>query len=52
MPWGESFTFYEPTGARGITHGDMIDLNRENVAGFDVREKYVEIVSGLKDKGF
>lgn len=52
MPWGESFTFYEPTGARGITHGDMIDLNRENVAGFDVREKYVGIVSGLKDKGF
>ena len=52
MRWGENFTFYEPVGARGITHGDMIDLNRENVAGFDVREKYVEIVSGLKDMGF
>ena len=52
MVWGENFTFFEPVGYRGITHGDMIDLNRENVDGFDVREKYVEIVSGLKDKGF
>ena len=52
MVWGEKFTFFEPVGYRGITHGDMIDLNRENVDGFDVREKYVEIVAGLKDKGF
>jgi triacylglycerol lipase len=25
---------------------------RENIDGFDVRETYVEIVSGLKQKGF
>ena len=26
---------------RGISHGDMIDLNRENIRDFDVREFYV-----------
>lgn len=29
----------------------MIDLNRENIQGFDVREFYVELVHGLKKKG-
>ena len=36
---------------RGISHGDMIDLNRENIEGFDVREFYVGLVSELKAKG-
>ncbi|MBU5488822.1 triacylglycerol lipase [Clostridium sp. MSJ-8] len=36
---------------RGISHGDMIDLNRENIDGFDVREFFVKIVSELKEKG-
>lgn len=36
---------------RGISHGDMIDLNRENIDGFDVREFFVKIVSDLKEKG-
>lgn len=36
---------------RGISHGDMIDLNRENIYGFDVREFFVKMVSGLKEKG-
>lgn len=49
--WGTSFTLVEPSGARGISHGDMIDLNRENIAGFDVREFYVTLVSGLKRRG-
>jgi triacylglycerol lipase len=30
----------------------MIDLNRENIDGFDVREFYVQLVSDLKNKGF
>lgn len=37
---------------RGISHGDMIDLNRENLKGLDIREFYVQLVSELKEKGF
>jgi triacylglycerol lipase len=29
----------------------MIDLNRTNIPGFDVREFYVELVSDLKNRG-
>ena len=49
--WGEDYTFLENKKRCGISHGDMIDLNRENIAGFDVREFYVELVAGLKNKG-
>ncbi len=49
--WGENYRLLVPTGDRGISHGDMIDLNRENIPGFDVREFYVELVSALKEKG-
>lgn len=52
MKWGADFTYVSPRKSRGITHGDMIDLMRENIDGFDVRETYVNIVSGLKEKGF
>ena len=51
-PWGERFTPIYPKGKRGITHADMIDLNREDFKGFDVREFYVGVVSELKDRGF
>lgn len=37
---------------RGISHGDMIDLFRENIEGFDVREFYAGIVSELKEQGW
>ena len=50
--WGEKFTLIEPAGSRGISHGDVIDLNRENIPGFDVREFYVGLVSDLKNRGF
>lgn len=50
--WGSKYTFLEPKGKRGISHGDVIDLNRENIKGFDVRELYVGIVSDLKERGF
>ena len=52
MKWGSDFIVVTPRKSRGITHGDMIDLMRENIDGFDVRETYVNIVSGLKEKGF
>ena len=51
MKWGDSFRFIEPPGKRGVTHADVIDLNRENIEGFDVREFYVQLVSDLKEKG-
>ena len=52
MKWGDDFRFVEPAGKRGITHADVIDLNRENIKGFDVREYYVSLVSELKENGF
>lgn len=51
-PWGERFTPIYPKGKRGITHADMIDLNREDIKGFDVREFYVQMVAELKRKGY
>ncbi|MDE7362177.1 MAG: triacylglycerol lipase [Oscillospiraceae bacterium] len=51
-PWGEKFTPVYPPAKRGITHADMIDLNRENIRGFDVREFYVQMVSDLRERGF
>lgn len=52
FPWGSDFHLIEPTGKRGISHGDVIDLNRENIPGYDVREFYVQLVADLKRKGF
>lgn len=49
--WGEKYTFLTVKGPRGISHGDMIDLNRENIDGFDVREFYVSLVADLKNRG-
>lgn len=48
---GEHYKLVTTTGIRGVSHGDMIDLNRENIAGFDVREFYVKLVSDLRTKG-
>ncbi|MGM0215924.1 alpha/beta fold hydrolase [Enterococcus sp. AZ109] len=45
-------TVIDPPGKRGISHADMIDLNRENIDGFDVREFYKELIIELKMKGF
>lgn len=52
FPWGASYRFLTVSGTRGISHGDMIDLNRENVPDFDVREFYVQLVHELKERGF
>lgn len=49
--WGEHHTLVTTEGDRGISHGDMIDLNRENIKDFDVREFYVDMVQSLKNKG-
>lgn len=49
--WGEDYIFLENKKKRGISHGDMIDLNRENISGFDVREFYVDLVARLRERG-
>lgn len=49
--WGSSFELLTVKGKRGISHGDMIDLNGDNIKDFDVREFYVSLVSGLREKG-
>ena len=50
--WGSDYRFITVKGKRGVSHGDMIDLNRENIYEFDVREFYVQLVSRLKKMGF
>ncbi|MCR5837963.1 MAG: triacylglycerol lipase [Lachnospiraceae bacterium] len=50
--WGENYQLITIKGNRGISHGDMIDLNRENFDEFDVREFYVQLVNHLREMGF
>lgn len=50
--WGADYKLLSVKGRRGISHGDMIDLNRENISEFDVREFYVQLVADLKKRGF
>ena len=49
---GKDFRLITPSGKRGISHGDIIDLNRENLPEFDVREFYADLLKDLKQKGF
>lgn len=51
QPWGERCFVWESRGFRGVSHGDVIDLLRENIPGFDVREHYVQLVADLKNRG-
>ena len=57
LVWEESakhgdFTLIKPKHKRGISHGDIVDLMRENIEDFDVREFYVDIVRKLKEQGY
>ncbi len=51
MPWGNFLGVLTAPGKKGISHGDMIDLTRKNIKGFDVCEYYVGLVAGLKNRG-
>lgn len=50
--WGEYRGTFVSSGRRGISHGDIIDLKREDYRGFDVLEEYIKMVRDLKEKGF
>ena len=48
--WGSRFNIITTDSKRGISHADVIDLYRENINQFDVREFYVDIVKDLKER--
>lgn len=50
--WGHFLGNLSASGRRGVSHGDVVDLMREDIPGFDVREFYIGLVKGLKEKGF
>lgn len=50
--WGEFKGVLSNKRAHGVSHGDLIDLKREDYRGFDILSEYVKIVSELKNKGF
>lgn len=57
LVWVESakhgdFRMVKASGTRGISHGDTIDLFRENIDGYDVREFYTGLVAELKQQGY
>lgn len=57
LVWEESakhgqFRRIDNNHIRGISHGDVIDLMRENIEGYDVREFYTGLVAELKSQGF
>jgi len=49
--FGDYLGCWETKKTRGVSHGDMIDLLRENIHEFDICEVYVDIVRDLKAKG-
>lgn len=49
--FGQEHQLLTVSGRHGISHGDVIDLNRRNIPEFDVREFYVQLVADLKQRG-
>lgn len=49
--WGD-FLGVLSTDKKGISHGDVIDLTRQDIIGYDVCEFYVDLVKELKERGF
>ncbi|MBN2715862.1 MAG: triacylglycerol lipase [Deltaproteobacteria bacterium] len=50
--WGNYRGALQSTTVRGISHGDLIDLVRQDYDGFNMAEEYVKIVAELKNMGF
>jgi len=51
MMWGDFLGVQKTFGRKGISHGDIIDMTRKNIPGFDVSEYFVDLVYRLKEKG-
>lgn len=52
VQWGNFRGILKNKYRRGISHGDMIDLKREDIKGFDVLNIFYEIVAELKKNGY
>lgn len=50
--WGNFRGTFRNKYRRGISHGDIIDLKREDYKLFDPIEAFISIVSNLKEKGY
>lgn len=50
--WGSYKGVITGTKRRGVSHGDLIDLKRQDYNGFDICEQYVQIVAELKQMGY
>lgn len=50
--WGNFRGVLKSRHNRGISHGDMIDLKREDIKGFDVLKLFYDIVCELKSRGY
>ena len=50
--WGDFRGTFRSGTKRGISHGDIIDLKREDYVGFNVLEAYIRIVSELRELGY
>ena len=50
MKWGSDFIVVS-TKCGGVSHGDMVDMDCQNINDFDVRKVYVNLVGNLKSRG-
>lgn len=50
--WGKFRGVLRGKNRRGISHGDLIDLKRQDYQGFDALEIYINIAAELKQMGF
>lgn len=50
--WGETFTLIQGKEKSGISHTEIIDLQRHKISGVDIPNIYIEMVDKLIEKGF
>lgn len=50
--WGDFRGVFSSTSRRGVGHGDLVDMNREDFRGFNVLDAYITIVAELKERGY
>ncbi len=50
--WGVFRGVLRGKNRRGVSHGDLIDLKRQDYRGFDALEIYINIAAELKEMGF
>lgn len=50
--WGKFRGVLRGKNRRGISHGDLIDLKRQDYRGFDMLEFYIHLTAELKQMGF